>query len=73
MSQTVVFWTVYVTERTCHMSATADDDNDNDWCVKVWYVKMCDIYGQAFTTKFQKCIWHIQTAGCNSAEYVPHV
>ena len=35
--------------------------------------KMCDIYGQAVTTKSQKRKWHIKTVVMNSAKYVPHV
>jgi hypothetical protein len=39
----------------------------------VYCVKMCDINGQAFTTKFQKRKWQIKTAVINSVECVPHV
>ena len=46
-------------------------DDDNDWFGLLY--KMCNIFGQALTTKLQKRIWHIKTAVMNSAEYVPHV
>ena len=52
-------------------AAASDDDDDNDKFGLL--CKMCDIYGQAFTTKLHKRIWHIKTVVMNSAEYVPHV